>query len=123
MFRKDYTLKSEIMVIDTGKEDPVKAGLAINIEDAELYVTVDDLNGNTCFWIFAVEDNFGRYFDIKNSMEAAILQSNDIDEFVNVLNKIFLDRFCEDLLESSFIDECEECENKDSCEEYLKHKN
>ena len=131
MFRKNYTLKSEIITIDIGNDKFVKVSLAIDTDDAEVYVTVNDLNSNNWFWIFDVEDNLGEYFDIKNTVDFTIMKSNDIDEFIDMLNEIFLEHYYNILLRSSFddyedlhgLDDCEECEKKDSCEEYLKHKN
>ena len=93
MFRKDYTLKSEIITIDIGNDKFVKVSLAIDTDDAEVYVTVHDLNSNNWFWIFDVEDNLGEYFDIKNTVDFTIMKSNDIDEFIDMLNEIFLEHY------------------------------
>ena len=131
MFRKNYTLKSEIITIDVGNDEFVKASLAIDTDDAEVYVTINDLNSNNWFWIFDVEDNFSKYFDIKDTVDFAIMKSNNIDEFIDMLNDIFLECYYNILLRSSFdsyedlhgLDDCEKCEDRYSCEEYLKHKN
>ena len=104
MFRKDYTLKSEIITIDIGNDKFVKVSLAIDTDDAEVYVTVNDLNSNNWFWIFDVEDNLGEYFDIKNTVDFTIMKSNDIDEFIDMLNEIFLEHYYNILLRSSFDD-------------------
>ena len=124
MFKIDYILKTENIVIDNGEKEPIRVSLSINQDDAEIYVVVDDINTIEHYWFFDIEDYFGKYFDIRNVIDFAITKSNNVNEFVGMLNEVFSNEYYNELLESSFFNnECEECADKDNCEEYLKHKN
>lgn len=124
MFKIDYILKTENIVIDNGEKEPVRVSLSINQNDAEIYVVVNDMNTIEHYWFFDIKDHFGKYFDIRNVIDFAITKSNDVNEFVGMLNEVFSNEYYNELLGSSFFNnECEECADKDNCEEYLKHKN
>ena len=80
MFKIDYILKTENIVIDNGEKEPIRVSLSINQNDAEIYVVVDDMNTIEHYWFFDIEDYFGKYFDIRNVIDFAITKSNDVND-------------------------------------------
>lgn len=130
MFVKSNTLKNEEIFIDNGCLMPVQVSLSINQDDKSVLVTVEDLNDEDIFfyWDFVVDKCFGMYFDIRNVIDFVIKQSDNIGEFIEMLNEVFENEFYDRLMGSSYIDGfsmngCEDCEKKGNCEEYLKHRN
>lgn len=132
MFHRKSIIKDETIVIAMGEDTDANVHLVMNPDEPVLDVIVTYpafRHDETVHWHFYM-DGYSVYFEIKHLITDLIDECNDIDEFINVMDDALLDCFGENLIESSFNSyedlhgyECEECEKKDSCEEYLKHKN
>lgn len=130
MFVKNHTLKNEEIYIDDGYSVIAQVSLSIDQDNKSILVTVEDVNNEDIFfyWDFAINKCFGVYFDIRNTINFTIEQSENLGEFVEMLNEIFENDFYDRLTASSYMDGfgmngCEDCKKKNQCEEYFKHRN
>lgn len=126
MFVKNHILKNEEILIDNGCSLIAKVTLSIDQDDKSILVVVESINDEDTFfyWNFAINKCFGVYFDIRNTIDFTIEQSESLGEFVEMLNEIFENDFYDRLTASSYIDRfgCEDCEKRNQCEEYFKHR-
>ena len=135
MFYRKSVVKEETIVVGTDNGN-VNIHLFINPDEPTMDLIITGKNipvENAPSWHLYM-NGYSLYFEVREIVTELIYNCDDIDDFINCLDEVLLDSYCEYLIESSFDDyedlhgqediiECEECEKKDSCEEYLKHKN
>ena len=129
MFYRKSVIKEETIIVGTDSGD-VDIHLFINSDEPtmDLIITGENIPvENAPSWHLYM-NGYSLYFEIREIVTELIYNCDDINDFINCLDEVLLDSYCEYLIESSFDDyeeltECEKCEKKDSCEEYLMHKN
>ena len=93
--------------------------LGRDAEDNTFYVRVDENEVSSWAWDFT-PDSVSDYERVKAMIFNVAFTTDTIQEFAGQLGNAFEDCFDDILVHEH---DCEDCDKKDGCEEYLTHKN
>lgn len=134
MFYLENVYKSETLLIKIGEKanDYAQVKIVMHSDEPVFTITIDAPHftaDDFTYWNF-YSDGYTMYFDIRNLITNLISESAGLSDFIYTLNEYFVDGYYGNLIESSFSsyeelhdNNCKECDENNTCEEYLKHKN